>query len=260
VIKALYTAATGMRANQTRIDVIANNLANVNTTGFKKSTVNFQDLLYSTLEQPGAQNADGTARPTGLQIGAGARLVSSAKVFTPGVLEQTGRELDLTISGDGFFKFQDLAGNPVYSRDGNLHVDAAGQVVNSDGLRLDPAITVPAQAALAISPDGTITSKVGNEAESTIGQLQLSNFPNPAGLESLGGNMMRATIASGAEVASSPGQSGAGSIIQGFLERSNVEVVDELVDLITSQRAYEINSRAIKAADEMLTTVNQVAQ
>jgi flagellar basal-body rod protein FlgG len=260
MIKALYTAATGMRANQTRIDVISNNLANVNTSGFKKSTVNFQDLLYSTLEQPGAQNADGSTRPTGLQVGAGSRLVSTAKVYTPGVLEETGRELDLTISGDGFYKFQDLAGGAVYSRDGNLHIDADGQMVNSEGLKLDPALTIPQGAKVAIGPDGTITSKVGDETATTVGRITLSSFRNPSGLEAVGNNLLRESAASGPAISGNPGEQGFGSIIQGFLERSNVEVVDELVDLIVAQRAYEINSRAIRAADDMLTTVNQTVQ
>lgn len=260
MIKALYTAATGMRANQTRIDVISNNLANVNTSGFKKSTVNFQDLLYSTMEQPGAQNADGSTRPTGLQVGAGSRMVSTAKVYTPGVLEETGRDLDLTITGDGFFKFQDLAGAAVFSRDGNLHIDSEGQIVNSQGLKLDPALTIPQGAKIAISADGTITSKVGDQVASTVGRIQLSSFRNPTGLEALGGNLLRESVASGAETTGNPGEQGYGSIIQGFLERSNVEVVDELVDLIVAQRAYEINSRAIRAADDMLTTVNQTVQ
>lgn len=260
MIKALYTAATGMRSNQTRIDVIANNLANVNTTGFKKSTVTFQDLLYSTTEQPGAQNADGSTRPTGLQVGSGSRLVSTTKIFTPGTVEETGNPLDLAIAGDGFFKLQDLAGNAVYTRDGSFRVDANGDVVSSDGLKLDPALNIPQGAKIVVSPDGTVTSKVGDQAATTLGRLQLSFFRNPSGLESVGGNIMKETVASGAEVVGNPGEDGYGQILGGFVERSNVEVVDELVDLITAQRAYEINSRAIKAADEMLTTVNQLAQ
>ena len=260
MIKALYTAATGMRAQQTRIDVVANNLANVNTSGFKKSTVNFQDLLYSTIESAGASNADGSVRPAGLQIGSGTRLVSTSKIFTPGVLEQTGRDLDWMISGDGFFKLTDLTGGDVFTRDGNFHIDAQGNVTNSDGLRLNPGITVPQGARITISQDGTVTARIGNENGTTIGQLTLSNFPNPAGLESVGANIYRATTASGVETPGNPGTNGLGQITQGFIERSNVEVVDELVDLIVSQRAYEINSRAINTADEMLTTANNILQ
>lgn len=259
MIKALFTAATGMRAQQTRIDVIANNLANVNTTGFKKSTSTFEDLLYNTLQDPGAQNGDGSTRPAGLQIGAGARLVSTSKVFTPGVLEETGRTLDLVITGPGLFKLTDLAGGTVYTRDGSFSVDANGDVVNSLGLKLDPGITVPPGAKVSVGLDGTVTARVdGEEASTNVGQITLANFPNPSGLDSIGSNMLRQTVASGAAIEGTPGSEGLGALRQGFLEKSNVEVVNELVNLIVSQRAYETNSRAISAADDMLTTVNQI--
>ena len=261
MIKALFTAATGMRAQQARIDVIANNLANVNTTGFKKSNTAFEDLLYSTLQDPGAQNGDGSTRPAGLQIGAGARLVSTSKVFTNGVLEETGRPLDLVVTGPGFFKLTDLAGGTVYTRDGNFSIDATGALVNSLGLKLDPPITVPPGAEVSVSIDGTVTARIqGEENSQNVGQILLANFPNPAGLDSIGSNMMRETAASGAVIEGTPGSDGLGGLSQGFLEKSNVEVVNELVNLIVSQRAYETNSRAISAADEMLTTVNQIVR
>ncbi len=259
MIKALYTAATGMQAQQTRIDVIANNLANVNTSGFKRSTASFQDLLYSHVAEAGTSNADGSTRPNGLELGSGSRLVSTSKVFTPGVLERTGRELDLVISGGGFFKLQDLTGNSVYTRDGSFHVDGEGNVVNSQGLKMDPAITVEPGASIGISADGTVTSTVGDRS-SQVGRINLVRFANPSGLKSLGANTLQLTDASGAEVTGFPGDEGFGTMTQGFIERSNVQVVDELVNLITSQRAYEINSRAISAADQMLTTVNNILQ
>ena len=258
MIKALFTAATGMKAQQTRIDVIANNIANVNTTGFKKSTTNFEDLLYSNRETPGTQNADGSTRPTGLQIGSGARIVNTAKVFTPGSLEETGRNLDMVIAGNGFFKLTDLAGGSVYTRDGNLHLDSLGQVVTSSGLKLDPPITVPPGSSVGVSADGTFNARIGDQPATTIGRVQLATFQNPSGLESVGGNLLRETAASGTETPGNPGDEGYGTIIQGFIERSNVDVVTELVNLIVSQRAYEMNSRAISSADEMLSTVNNI--
>ncbi|MCA9323336.1 MAG: flagellar basal-body rod protein FlgG [Planctomycetes bacterium] len=252
MIKALFTAATGMRAQQTRIDVIANNLANVNTTGFKKSQANFEDLLYSNLGDAGNN------RPSSIQVGAGSRLVSTSKVFAPGNLEETGRSLDMVITGNGFFQLTDIGGGTVYTRDGNFHVDSNGDVVSAEGLRLQPAFNVPEGATVAVSGDGTVTARVGDQATTTVGQLTLANFPNPSGLDSIGGNLYRETAASGAATTGTPGSNGIGGMVQGFLERSNVEVVNELVNLIVSQRAYETNSKAISSADEMLTTVNQI--
>lgn len=258
MIKALFTAATGMRAQQRRIDVIANNLANVNTTGFKKSQVNFEDLLYNNIEDAGSTNSSGSLRPSGLQIGSGTRLVSTSKVFTTGNLEETGSPLDLVISGQGFFQVEDLSGNIVFTRDGNFKPDALGNLVNSQGLKLSPGITVPPQASVSVDQSGAISAAVGNAPATNIGNVQIANFPNPAGLEALGGNLLKETVASGAAVLGNPGDEGFGSILSSFLERSNVEVVSELVNLIVSQRAYETNSRAISAADEMLTTANQI--
>jgi flagellar basal-body rod protein FlgG len=259
MIKAMFTAATGMRAQQTRIDVISNNLANANTAGFKKSLANFEDLLYRTVED--ATPSDGQlSRPTPLQIGSGSRLVSTTKVFTPGSIEETGQPLDLTISGKGFFQLTDINGNIVFSRDGNFKTDAAGQVVNSQGLRLEPAINVPQGADVTVGPDGQVYARVGDQQQTAVGTLQLVNFPNPAGLEAIGSNLLRETPASGAPITGQPGIDGLGRLTSGYLERSNVDVVTELVSLIISQRAYETNSRAISAADEMLTTVNQIVR
>lgn len=258
MLKSLFTAATGMRAQQTRIDVIANNLANVNTSGFKKSLVNFEDLLYTTIQ--GASQGENQSRPTPLQIGAGSRLVSTSKVFSQGVIERTDRALDLVISGEGFFKLSDINGNAVYSRDGNFNVDAIGQIVSGQGLKIEPAVTVPDGATVNVEADGRILAKVGDGPTQEIGRIALVNFANPAGLESAGGNVMRETDASGAPIEGTPGSLGLGSIQSGALERSNVDVVSELVNLIISQRAYETNSRAISAADEMLTTVNQIVR
>ncbi len=256
MIKALFTAATGMKAQQTRIDVIANNLANVNTTGFKKSQVNFEDLLYSTIRDPNEQTKEGL-RPAGLQIGSGSRLVSTSKVFTPGVLEETGQPLDLVITGPGFFQLQSISGETIYTRDGNFGIDRDGNVVNSQGLRLIPNLTVPQNATVAVGQDGFVSAIVG-QVSSQIGQIQLVNFANPAGLSSEGGNVLKQSGASGPPIQGNPGAAGFGTIVGGFLEKSNVEVVNELVGLITSQRAYETSSKAISAADEMLTTVNQI--
>ncbi|MEZ6195515.1 MAG: flagellar basal-body rod protein FlgG [Planctomycetota bacterium] len=259
MIKALFTAATGMRAQQTRIDVISNNLANVNTTGFKKSLASFEDLIYTT-PQDATPASGAISRPTALQVGSGARLVSTTKVFTPGQLEETGQPLDLVIGGPGFFKLTDINNNTVYSRDGNFKVDADGNVVNSAGLRLAPALTVPAGADVTVGPDGQVFARVGDEAQSQIGQIELANFPNPAGLEAIGSNILRETEASGAAISANPGLDGLGRLQSGYLERSNVDVVSELVGLIIAQRAYETNSRAISAVDEMLTTVNQIVR
>ena len=257
MLKALFTAATGMRAQQTRIDVIANNLANVNTTGFKKSLANFKDLVYTTRQE--ASKGQSLSRPTALQVGSGASLVSTTKVFTPGVIEETGQPLDMVIEGQGFFELEDIDGSPVYSRDGNFKLDAEGSIVNSDGYRLANIGTVEPGASISVSPEGEINARVGSAAPTLVGQIQLSNFPNPAGLDALGNNLLKATEASGSAFTGSPGSGqGLGRIQSGYLERSNVEVVSELVNLIVSQRAYETNSRAISAADDMLTTVNQI--
>jgi flagellar basal-body rod protein FlgG len=254
MMKGLYTAATGMKVQQTNVDVIANNLANVNTTGFKRTQANFQDLLYVVAREPGAQTQNGFATHNGVQIGSGADLVSTSMVFTPGVFEPTGRSLDLALLGDGFFVVQMPNGNHAYTRDGSLTLDRDGNLVTSQGLKLSPGITIPASAnkEIAVAPDGSITVTNSDGTTTLLGQLQIARFNNAAGLRAGGGNLLFETASSGTEQIVSPGTEGTGTIGQAMLERSNVDVVNELVSLITAQRAYEMNSRAIRVGDEML--------
>ena len=258
MLRAFSTAATGMTAQQTMVDVIANNLANINTNGFKRSQPNFQDLLYVTLQEPGSEVASGVLYPSGIEIGSGVRLASMSKVYTLGELQNTGRSLDLAIQGDGFFEVTLPDGEKRYTRDGALSKNANGQLVTSTGYNLEPAITIPIDAmSIDISPDGTVnvTTPTGT---STTGQIQLTKFANPEGLSSEGNNLLAATEASGSPTTGAPGDSGLGTIQSNFLEKSNVQMVMELVNLITAQRAYEINSRAIRAGDDMLNTANNL--
>lgn len=262
-MKALYTAGTGMRVQQLQVDVIANNLANANTAGFKKSQVAFQDLLYHTVQRPGLDTSQGQASPTGLQIGSGARAASTTKVFSQGTVEETGRDLDLAIQGEGFFQVSLPDGSTAYTRDGSFRLDASGNLCNTDGMRVEPALQIPADVtSLTIGKDGTVTAITGGAPETAtqIGQLTLARFPNPAGLSSEGGNLYRETPSSGAPVVAAPGETGMGVVAQRFIERSNVEVVSELVGLIVAQRAYEVNSRAIRAGDDMLGQVSNLGR
>jgi flagellar basal-body rod protein FlgG len=260
MIKALYTCATGMKAQQLYVDNIANNLANVNTVGFKRSQVNFQDLLYDTIISAGAESAQGFEIPSGLQIGGGVRAISTTKVFSQGTPQNTNRNLDLAIQGAGFFQITRPDGTIVYSRDGAFQLNSQGEIVTSDGLRLTPSTTIDDAIAITIGTDGTVSVQKTDGSVAPAGQMTLVTFVNPAGLESLGRNLYRETPASGPATVATPGEQGAGEIMQGFLERSNVEVITELVDLIMAQRAYEINSRAIRASDEMLSTANQISR
>ena len=265
MLRALYTSATGMKAQEQLIDVTANNLANVNTSGFKRSHVNFADLIYSTLEQPGTDVATGQIAPTGLQIGSGVRTAGTMKIFTPGTLEQTGNVLDLAIEGDGFLPVRLPNGELRYTRDGALRLDQNGRLVTADGYLIDPPITVPRDLTLTkinIGADGTISGPSSTDSASTInvGQLQIAAFLNSAGLSSEGGNLYAETAASGRASIGQPLIDGRGALRQGFLEGSNVEVVTELVSLITAQRVYEINSRAIRAGDEMLSTTSNIVR
>ena len=260
MIRALYTSASGMQAQQMNLDVIANNLANVNTTGFKKSKIEFQDLLYQTDRAAGAEAGAGNQVPTSLQVGHGARAVATSKVFTNGELHQTGDKLDLAIHGNGFFKVTLPDGTDAFSRDGAFKLNNSGGIVNSDGLPVTSfaGVTVPSTATnLTISQDGTV-SLTDQGVTTTVGQITLSRFANPAGMESIGGSLYRSTLASGTEETGTPGLAGMGSVQQGYLELSNVKVVEEMVNLIKAQRAYEINSKAIQAADEMMSMSNRL--
>jgi flagellar basal-body rod protein FlgG len=254
MIRALSTAATGMEAQQTRLDVTSNNIANVSTTGYKRSRAEFEDLMYQTERAPGATTGQGTRSPTGVQIGMGVRTVATQRMHEEGALQQTGNSLDVAIEGDGMFPITLPNGQTAYTRDGALKLDVEGRLVNSDGYPLATDITIPPDAqSIAIGADGLVTVTLPNEAEAVeVGQIQLTTFANPAGLSTMGKNLYLETAASGTPVTSEPGQDGTGTLSQGALELSNVKVVEEMIDLISGQRAYEINSRVIKAADEML--------
>jgi flagellar basal-body rod protein FlgG len=260
MIRSLWTAATGMQAQTSNIDVISNNLANVNTAGFKRSRADFQDLLYDTLRPAGTSSGGGSQVPTGIQIGHGTRTVSTQKMFMQGDFQNTQNELDIAIEGQGFFQIVQANGDLAYTRAGNFKMDSEGRVVSPDGLLLEPEITIPSDAiAVSIGSDGTISVlQAGQSAPAEIGSIELARFVNPAGLQSIGRNLFIPTGASGDATTGAPGEDGFGTLAQGFLEMSNVSVVDEMVNMITAQRAYEINSKAIQAADDMLQTANNL--
>jgi len=262
MLKGLYTAASGMKVQQINVDVIANNLANVNTAGYKRTQADFQDLLYVVLKEPGALTQSGFSTPSGVQIGSGAELVSTTKVFSPGVLEQTDRSLDLAILGDGFFEVDLPNGQKAYTRDGGLRLDSQGNLVTAQGFRLSPAITIDlaADKSISIAPDGTVTVRDPAGTSTQAGIVQVARFANASGLRSGGGNLLYPTDSSGTATLANPGQSGTGTIGQNILERSNVNVVNELVSLITAQRAYEVNSRAIRVGDEMLSEAGNLVR
>jgi flagellar basal-body rod protein FlgG len=253
MIKAMRTAASGMYAQQMNVDTIANNLANVNTTGYKKSKVEFQDVLYSKLRTPGTEVAPGAKVPVGLDVGYGTKPVATQRFFTEGNLQQTGNPLDIAIEGDGFFQVSLPDGDIAYTRDGTFKLSADGQLVTSDGFFLQPGITIPADSeSISIGADGLVSAKVaGNSTPQEIGQLELARFINPAGMEAIGHNLFLETSASGAPMLGNPTLEGFGRIDQGYLEMSNVEVVEEMVNMIMAQRAYEINSKAIQTSDDM---------
>ncbi|MEZ6185763.1 MAG: flagellar basal-body rod protein FlgG [Planctomycetota bacterium] len=262
-MKALHTAGTGMKVQQLQVDTIANNLANANTAGFKRTQIDFQDLLYVTLQRPGLETASGVVSPTGLQVGSGARAASTTKVFSQGVISETHRDLDIAIQGEGFYQVALPDGSTAYTRDGSFRLNAEGSLVTTDGFPLVDAIAIPADTtSIQVGKDGTISVITGGAPETTtqVGQLNLARFANPAGLSSEGGNLFRETPASGSPTIGTPGGEGRGQLMQGFLERSNVEVVTELVNLIVAQRAYEVNSRAIKTGDEMLGIANSMTR
>ncbi len=260
MIRSLYTAATGMIAQQTQIDVTSHNIANVNTIGYKKQRAEFADLFYQVSEYAGISSSDTSVSPTGIEVGLGARPTAISKQFTQGNFKETGNNLDMAITGNGFFQLQLPDGTIGYTRNGAFKLDGQGQVVNSDGYKLIPEITVPENAvAVAIGSDGIVSVVQAGEQEPTqIGQIELANFINPAGLHSLGDNNYINTVASGDAILGTAGLEGLGQIKQGFVEMSNVQLVEEMTDLITGQRAYEANSKAITTSDEMLQTVNQL--
>jgi len=261
MLKAFSTAATGMIGQQQMVDVIANNLANVNTIGFKKSQIDFQDLVYVSQKKPGTEIASGVNSPSGMEVGSGVRAGATIKVYSTGELQNTGRDLDIAIEGDGFLKVLTPNGDIRYTRDGSLQVNANGQLVTSTGYPLDPAISLPTDATdIHIGVDGSINVVNASGVQSVVGTLELSTFANPSGLASEGSNLLSETEASGTANSGIPGQNGIGAIQSGFLESSNVQMVTELVNLITAQRAYEINSKAITVGDEMLQATNNLVR
>ena len=256
---ALWVSKSGLVAQDIGLTTISNNLANVSTTGFKKDRAVFEDLLYQVQRQPGAQSSQDTERPSGLQLGTGVRAVGTQKIFTEGNMNITDQPLDLAISGRGFFQIQMPDGNMSYTRDGTFHMNSEGQIVNANGFLLEPSITIPeATSTLTISRDGIVNALIdGDTAPTQIGQLDIVDFVNPAGLQSLGGNLFRQTASSGDPLTGTPSLDGIGSIEQGALEGSNVEVVEELVNMISVQRAYEMNSKVVSTADQMLQFLTQ---
>jgi flagellar basal-body rod protein FlgG len=263
MIRALYSAGSGMAAQQMNVDNIANNLANANTTGFKMRRTEFQDLVYQTIVQPGTASGAQTTVPTGLQLGLGARPAANEVIFSQGDFQQTSNPLDVVIQGKGFFQIRRASGELAYTRSGAFHLDRDGNVVTLNGESVEPQITIPPEAqAVTIAADGTVSYTLpGQTTTQLAGQIQLANFVNPAGLNSIGNNLYLPTDASGDPTIGNPGgQEGMGTLQQGYLEASNVSVVEEFINLIVSQRAYEANSKVVKAADEMYQQVNNIAQ
>jgi flagellar basal-body rod protein FlgG len=260
MIRSLFIAATGMEAQKLNIDVVANNLANVNTVGFKKGRADFQELLYQDLRTPGATSAEGSQVPSGIQVGLGVKPVAVQKMFLQGDFANTGNNLDLVIEGEGFFQILQPDGTTAYSRSGAFKMDSDGRIVNSDGYPLEPSITIPANTLnITVSSDGKISVlQAGNTTPTQIGQIELAHFINPGGLKSLGKNLYANTASSGDALTGNPGTDGLGTISQGFIELSNVNIVEEMVNMIVSQRAYEISSKAVQASDEMLQVANNL--
>jgi flagellar basal-body rod protein FlgG len=254
MFSSLWVAKTGLDAQQTRMDVISNNLANANTTGYKSARASFQDLVYQNLRQPGGQTTEQTQSPSGLMLGTGVRVVGSEKLFTQGNIEQTGNSLDVAVQGRGFLQVTMPDGTLAYTRDGSLHMDQNGQIVTANGFALDPALSVPANAqSITIGSDGTVSvSLPGQAATQQIGTVQLADFINPAGLQPNGDNLYLETASSGSPQIGQPGLNGLGTLEQGALESSNVNVVEQMVNMIETQRTYEMNSKAVSAADSML--------
>ncbi len=260
MIRSLWISKTGLDAQQTQMDVISNNLANVSTSGFKRSRAVFEDLLYQTLRQPGAQSSQQTQLPSGLQLGTGVRPVATERIFTQGNLQQTSNSKDVAIQGAGFFQVLLPDGATAYTRDGSFQVDSQGQLVTSSGFVVQPALTIPANTeSITVGRDGTVSvTQSGSAQPVQVGSLQLATFINPAGLQAMGENLYVETAASGNANTNTPGTNGAGLLSQGYVETSNVNVVEELVNMIQTQRAYEINSKAITTSDQMLQKLTQL--
>ncbi len=259
MLPALYVAKTGLSAQDTRLTTISNNLANVSTTGFKRDRAEFQDLLYQTHKQPGAQSTQNSELPSGLQTGTGVGIVGTQKNFAEGSLQTTGHPLDMAINGRGFFQILQPDGTNSYTRDGTFHLDANGRIVNANGFALEPTIVVPVNAkTFTVGQDGTVSITVAGSPETqVIGNIQTADFINPAGLQAVGGNLFLETAASGAPQVGTPGLNGFGTTFQNSLETSNVSTVEEMVNMITTQRAYEMNAKVVKTADEMLSALAQ---
>jgi flagellar basal-body rod protein FlgG len=260
MIRSLWISKTGLDAQQTSLDVISNNLANVSTSGYKRSRAVFEDLLYQTVRQPGAQSSQQTQLPTGLQLGTGVRTVATERIFTQGNLQQTGNSLDVAINGQGFYQVTMPDGTTAYTRDGQFHLDSQGQLVTSSGYTLSPAITIPALAqTITIGRDGVISITLpASTAATQVGTLQLATFINSAGLQGRGENLYVETASSGTASTNTPGSNGAGVVQQSYIETSNVNVVEEMVNMIQTQRAYELNSKAVQTADQMLARLAQL--
>jgi len=257
--QALWIAKTGLDAQQTRMSVISNNLANVNTTGFKQDRAVFEDLLYQTVRQPGAQSSANTQLPSGLMIGTGVRTVATEKMHTQGNIQQTDNALDMAVNGRGMFQILMPDGGLAYTRDGSFQIDSTGQMVMSNGYALEPAITIPQDAqSVTIGSDGAVSVlQAGQTSPTIVGNIQLADFVNPTGLQAIGENLFKESGASGAAITGTPGLTGLGSVVGGALETSNVNVVTELINMIETQRAYEMNSKAISTADQMLQYASQ---
>ncbi|MBL4889009.1 MAG: flagellar basal-body rod protein FlgG [Candidatus Lindowbacteria bacterium] len=257
--RALYTAATGLSAQQFNTDVIANNLANVNTTGYKRVRAHFQDLLYQTIRLAGTPSSVGTQVPSGVQIGHGTKVVSTERLFTQGSFRQTENQFHMAIEGAGFFQITLPDGSTAFTRDGSFERDSQGQIVTHSGFLLEPAISISPDAVnIEINQEGIITQQLPDGTLAQIGQVQLTNFINPAGMQALGSNTFRETAASGAPLTGNPGENGTGFVRQGFIEISNVNVAEELIDLIVAQRAYEVNSKSIQTQDSLLATATNL--
>lgn len=260
MIKSLFIAATGMQAQKLNIDVVANNLANANTVGYKKSRADFQELIYQDLRTPGALSAEGSEIPSGVQLGMGVRSVAIQKVFQQGDFVHTGNPLDLVIEGDGFFQIIMPDGTIAYTRAGAFKLDSEGRIVNSDGYALEPEISIPPNTlSITIGSDGVISvTEAGSTEPTEIGQIELARFINPGGLKAIGKSLFMPTASSGDPITDVPGNEGLGTISQGFVELSNVNIVEEMINMIISQRAYEMNSKAVQASDEMMQAANNM--